>query len=109
MHEGSILTDIAWIMVGAMLATLIFQKLRLPPLLGYLVAGCFLGPNLDLWGTLVHLENVHELSELGVIFLMFYIGLEFDLDRLKQIFTPAFMALSLQTLLMLFIGMQTSQ
>lgn len=44
MHEGSILTDIAWIMVGAMVAALLFQRLRLPPLLGYLVAGFFLAP-----------------------------------------------------------------
>lgn len=109
MHEGTILTDIAWIMVGAMVAALLFQKLKLPPLLGFLAAGFFLGPNLDLWPALVHVENVEGLSELGVIFLMFYIGLEFDLERLKQIFTPAFMALSLQTVLMLFLGIQTSQ
>ena len=109
MHEGSILSDIAWIMVGAMVAALVFQKLRLPALLGYLVAGVFLGPNLDWWPELVHLENVKELSELGVIFLMFYIGLEFDLDRLKQIIGPAVIALALQTLLMLFIGIQVAQ
>jgi CPA2 family monovalent cation:H+ antiporter-2 len=109
MHEGSILTDIAWIMVGAMVAALVFQKLRLPPLLGYLVAGFFLGPHLGLWPALVQVENVQELSELGVIFLMFYIGLEFDLDKLKQIFAPAIIALILQTLLMLFLGIQVSQ
>ena len=84
MHEGSILTDIAWIMVGAMIAALIFQRLRLPPLLGYLIAGFFLGPHLGLWPALVEVENVQELSELGVIFLMFYIGLEFDLEESEQ-------------------------
>lgn len=109
MHEGSILTDIAWIMVGAMVAALIFQRLRLPPLLGYLLAGFFLGPHLGWWPALVHVENVQELSELGVIFLMFYIGLEFDLEKLKQIFAPAILALMLQTLLMLFLGIQISQ
>ncbi|MDA0350414.1 MAG: cation:proton antiporter [Verrucomicrobia bacterium] len=109
MHEGSILTDIAWIMVGAMVAALVFQKLRLPSLLGFLVVGVFLGPNLGWWPALVRLENVTELSELGVIFLMFYIGLEFDLDRLKQIFAPAVIALTLQTLLMLFLGIQMAQ
>jgi monovalent cation:H+ antiporter-2, CPA2 family len=109
MHEGSILTDIAWIMVGAMIAALVFQKLNLPPLLGYLVAGFLLGPNFGLWPELVHVDHVKELSELGVIFLMFYIGLEFDLEKLKQIFGPAVIALVLQTLLMLFIGIQVSQ
>ncbi len=109
MHEGSILTDIAWIMVGAMVAALIFQRLRLPPLLGYLLAGFFLGPHLGWWPALVQVENVQEFSELGVIFLMFYIGLEFDLEKLKQIFAPAILALMLQTLLMLFLGIQVSQ
>lgn len=109
MHEGSILTDIAWIMVGAMVAALLFQRLRLPPLLGYLVAGFFLGPHLGWWPALVEVENVMELSELGVIFLMFYIGLEFDLEKLKQIFAPAVLALMLQTLLMLFLGIQVSE
>ncbi len=109
MHHSTILTDIAWIMVGAMVAALVFQRLRLPGLLGYLLAGVFLGPNLGLWPALVHIENVQELSELGVIFLMFYIGLEFDLDRLKQIIGPASLALILQTLLMLFLGIQVAQ
>ena len=93
MHEGSILPDIAWIMVGAMIAALICQRIKLPPLLGYLMAGFFLGPHLGFWPPLVNQENVSDLSELGVIFLMFYIGLEFDLERLKQIFAPAAMAL----------------
>ncbi|MCB1120705.1 MAG: cation:proton antiporter [Verrucomicrobiae bacterium] len=109
MHEGSILTDIAWIMVGAMVATLVFQQLKLPPLLGYLIAGFFVGPNLGWWPAVVHLENVQELSELGVIFLMFYIGLEFDLEKLKQIFGPAIIALILQTMFMLFLAVQVSE
>lgn len=48
------------------------------------MAGFFLGPHLGWWPALVQVENVQELSELGVIFLMFYIGLEFDLEKLKQ-------------------------
>ncbi len=107
MH-GSLLIDLAWIMVGAAIAALICQRIKLPPLLGYIAAGFFLGPHIGLWHALVSVENAQGLSELGVIFLMFYIGLEFDLERLKKVFTPAFAALALQTLFMLFIGMQAS-
>ncbi len=109
MHETNILNDLAWIMLAAAIAVLIFQKIKLPPLLGYIAAGFMIGPHLGLWPALVQIENVQELAELGVIFLMFYIGLEFDLDRLKKVFAPAFLALALQTLLMLFIGMEASR
>lgn len=95
-------------MVGAAVAALICQRIKLPPLLGYIAAGFVLGPHLGLWHSLVSIENAQGLSELGVIFLMFYIGLEFDLERLKKVFTPAFAALVLQTLFMLFVGMQAS-
>lgn len=106
MPAHSILTDLAWIMLSAAAAALIFQRLKIPLLLGYLVAGFIVGPHLGLWPALVELDNVQELSELGVIFLLFYIGLEFDFGRLKRSFGPALAALSLQTLLMLFLGME---
>lgn len=109
MHETNILHDLAWIMLAAAIAVIAFQKIKLPPLLGYIAAGFAIGPHLGLWPALVQIENVQELAELGVIFLMFYIGLEFDLDRLKKVFAPAFLALALQTLLMLFIGMEVSR
>ena len=109
MHSSTILTDLAWIMLAAAISAILFSRLKLPPLLGYLAAGLFLGPNLGLWPSIVSLDNVQELSELGVVFLMFYIGLEFNIDRVKQVFAPAFTALALQTLLMLFVGLQASQ
>jgi len=96
-------------MLAASITALIFHKINLPTLLGYLAAGFLLGPHLGLWTAVVEIENVLELSELGVIFLMFYIGLEFDMGRLKKAFGPALAALALQTLLMLFVGMEASR
>lgn len=107
-HSSPILADLAWIMLGAAVASLICARIKLPPLLGYLFAGFFLGPNLGLWPPLVTLSNVQDLSELGVVFLMFYIGLEFNIEKVKQVFAPAFTALVLQTLFMLFIGVQAA-
>lgn len=108
MHETNNLIDLAWIMLAAAIAALIFHKIKLPPLLGYIAAGFVIGPQ-GFFPELVNLSSVLQLSELGVIFLMFYIGLEFDLSRLKKVFFPAFLALSLQTLLMVFIGMEASR
>ncbi|WP_221774794.1 cation:proton antiporter [Pelagicoccus albus] len=107
-HSSTILADLAWIMLGAAIAALVCARIKLPPLLGYLFAGFFLGPNLGLWPPLVTLSNVQDLSELGVVFLMFYIGLEFNIEKVKAVFAPAFTALILQTLLMVFIGLQAA-
>lgn len=107
-HSSPILADLAWIMLAAAIAALICARIKVPSLLGYLFAGFFLGPNLGLWPPLVTLSNVQDLSELGVVFLMFYIGLEFNIEKVKAVFAPAFTALVLQTLLMVFIGLQAS-
>lgn len=107
-ETAPILSDLAWIMLAASVVALISNRIKLPTLLGYLFAGFFLGPNLGLWPPIVTLENVQALSELGVVFLMFYIGLEFNLDKVRKVFAPAGTALILQTLLMLFVGRQAS-
>ncbi|MEM8550202.1 MAG: cation:proton antiporter, partial [Verrucomicrobiota bacterium] len=52
------------------------------------------------------IETIRELSELGVVFLMFYIGLEFDLRRLRRVMGPAVLAVCLQTVVLLFLGAQ---
>ncbi|MEM9157629.1 MAG: cation:proton antiporter, partial [Verrucomicrobiota bacterium] len=109
MHSHSILTDLAWIMFAASIAAIIFHKLKIPSLLGYLAAGFALGPHLGIWHSPVEIDNVQELAELGVIFLMFYIGLEFDFSRLKASIGPALTAISLQTLLMLFLGIEAAR
>ncbi|MDQ8202070.1 cation:proton antiporter [Pelagicoccus sp. SDUM812003] len=107
-NVSPILSDLAWIMLAASVAALISSRIKLPSLLGYLFAGFFLGPNLGLWPPIVTLSNVQDLSELGVVFLMFYIGLEFNMQKVRKVFAPAGTALVLQTLLMLFIGVQAS-
>ena len=107
MHEHSIVNDLAWILFTAAVAALALHRFKIPLLIGYIVAGFLVGPHLGL--ALVELDNVQELSELGVIFLLFYIGLEFDFGRLKRLIGPALLALALQTLLMLFLGIEASR
>jgi len=66
---------------AAVLVVVVFRSLKLPPLLGYLIVGVMIGPNALGWITTT--DEVTHLAEIGVVFLMFSIGLEFSLSRLK--------------------------
>ena len=104
MEESSILLDLTNVLVSASAVSIIFSLLRWPAILGYLLAGMLAGPYItpELW--VKNQDKIREISELGVIFLMFYIGLEFDLRKLKQTFFPAFLAMILQTFFAFFLG-----
>ena len=68
-------------LLAAVLGVVIFRAFRLPPMLGYLVVGVVIGPNM-----LAMVENssrIQHLAEFGVVFLMFVIGLEFSLPKLR--------------------------
>ncbi len=66
----------------AVVAVVLFRLLKLPPILGYLVVGLVVGPHTP--GVVVERETLQTLSEFGVVFLMFSIGLEFSLPKLKS-------------------------
>ncbi|MGH8660642.1 MAG: monovalent cation:proton antiporter-2 (CPA2) family protein [Burkholderiales bacterium] len=76
----SLLQSILILLATAVLVVVVFRSLRLPPLLGYLIVGVAIGPHALAWipDTVV----VRQLAEIGVVFLMFSIGLEFSLPRL---------------------------
>ncbi|MEK7792716.1 MAG: cation:proton antiporter, partial [Pseudomonadota bacterium] len=64
----------------AVLAVVVFRSLRLPPMLGYLLAGVIIGPHALGW--ISETDETRHLAEFGVVFLMFSIGLEFSLPKL---------------------------
>jgi CPA2 family monovalent cation:H+ antiporter-2 len=68
------------LLAAAVLVVVVFRSLRLPPLLGYLIVGVVIGPHALGWITTT--DEVGTLAEIGVVFLMFSIGLEFSLSRL---------------------------
>jgi len=70
------------ILVGARIFAEVFQRIGLPPVLGELAAGLFLGPTLMGWVTLN--DTIKLLAEIGIILLLFDVGLETDLKRLKE-------------------------
>ncbi len=100
-HHGSLIFDLGLVVVTASVVILIFRQLKLPVIFGYLLGGMLLGPNLLPVSMVQDLGSIQQLSELGVILLLFFIGMEFDLKRLKQVLGPALMALILQTFAMI--------
>jgi CPA2 family monovalent cation:H+ antiporter-2 len=79
MHSALELTLI--LLIAAVLGVVAFRMLHLPPMLGYLTVGVFIGPHA--LGLASQSPTTHTLAEFGVVFLMFSIGLEFSLPKLK--------------------------
>jgi monovalent cation:H+ antiporter-2, CPA2 family len=102
----NLLTDLAIIFCVAAVTTVIFQRVRQPVVLGYLLAGMIVGPHLPI--PLFANEKVaHTLSELGVILLMFSLGLEFSLGKLVRVGATAGFISVIQCSLMLLLGYLT--
>src|SRR5690349_2131701 len=76
------LLNVLVLLAASVLAVAACRSLRLPPMIGYLVAGLALGPHA--LGVVSEREETHRLAELGVVFLMFSIGLESSLTKLKS-------------------------
>lgn len=108
MGENIILTDLGIIAVASALAAIVFDRIRFPVILGYILVGLMLGPFLFNHNLIHNRENVQSLSELGVIFLLFTLGMEFDLKKLQHLLSTSMVALILQTLVMIYIGIQTA-
>ncbi len=79
---GLALQPVLVLLAGGVLAVVACRKLGLPPIIGYLGAGVVLGPHAA--GLVADTEAVRHLAEFGVVFLMFSIGLEFSLPKLRS-------------------------
>ena len=79
-----IISDLALILVIAGVATLLMKRLRQPLILGYIVAGFLCGPNLSVFPSVADVERVSVWADIGVIFLMFTLGLEFSFRKLVR-------------------------
>ncbi|WP_221029876.1 cation:proton antiporter [Actomonas aquatica] len=87
MTEAAIFVqDLAIILIAAAIGGLVCRRLGLSPVVGYLVAGMAVGPYTPDWlGVVQHVDRVRLFAELGLVFLMFGIGLSFSLKRLRQL------------------------
>ncbi len=103
MHEPAFLNEVLIVLGAAALVAALFERFRLPAVLGFLLAGILVGPHgLKL---LTNLDHVHEMAEFGVVFLMLTIGLEFSLERVRSLYKVAMWGGSLQVTLSLLISL----
>ena len=85
MQIPELIRDLALMLLAAGAMTLLFKKLRQPLVLGYIVAGFLTGPYFGFFPGVLDSHSVHTWSEIGVIVLMFCLGLEFNLHKLASV------------------------
>jgi CPA2 family monovalent cation:H+ antiporter-2 len=84
-HLPDLIRDLALILIAGAVTTLVFRKIRQPLVLGYIIAGFLVGPHFHLIPTVADTENIDTLAEMGVIFLLFSLGLEFSFKKLMRV------------------------
>jgi CPA2 family monovalent cation:H+ antiporter-2 len=102
--QNLLLRDLAVVMIVAGVVTLLFHRLRQPVVLGYILAGVIIGPHTPPFPLIANEDSIRTLADLGVVFLMFSLGLQFSLRTLKEVGTTAFVASALEIVLMLAVG-----
>lgn len=84
-HIPTLISDLAVILICAGLVTILFKWLKQPVVLGYIVAGILAGPSIDLLPTVSDTKSIQTWAEIGVIFLLFALGLDFSFKKLIKI------------------------
>ncbi|MBO4489353.1 MAG: cation:proton antiporter [Bacteroidales bacterium] len=99
-----LVSDLALILISAGVVTIIFKLLKQPLVLGYLVAGFLVGPHLNIFPTVTDVADVEVWSEIGIIFMMFGLGLEFSFRKLFSVGSKAFVTAFVGILGMMGVG-----
>lgn len=84
-HLPKLIEDLALILIVAAFVVIIFRKIKQPLVLGYIIAGFLVSPNLNIFPSVVDSANIKTLAEIGVIFLLFSLGLEFSFKKLMNV------------------------
>jgi CPA2 family monovalent cation:H+ antiporter-2 len=103
-HLAPLIKDLALILIAAAITTLIFKWLKQPLVLGYIVAGLLVGHHVSIIPTVSDEKNIHIWSEIGVIFLLFSLGLEFSFKKLIKVGGAASISAIVEVVFMLFLG-----
>ena len=100
----SLIGDLALILICAGIMTLLFKRLKQPIVLGYIVAGFLASPNMPYMPSVTDMHGIHLWSDIGVIFLLFALGLEFSFKKiLKMGAAPIIAALAI-IMGMMYVG-----
>ena len=105
MHEIQFIRDLACVMLAAGVVVVIFPRLRLPVLLGYIVAGVLIGPHMP-WRFLTDQRTMQSIANLGVVLLMFTLGLDSNLRKLRALGAGVMLAALVEVGFMLWLGIE---
>jgi K+:H+ antiporter len=97
--------ELACVMLAAGVVVVVFSRLRLPVLLGYIVAGVLIGPHTP-WHFLTDQRAMQSIADLGVVLLLFTIGLDFSIRKLRGLGAGVLLAAAVEVGLMLWIGIE---
>ena len=103
-HLPTLIADLALILISASIITLLFKWLKQPLVLGYIVAGLLAGPYVHIFPTVGDIANINVWAEIGVVFLLFALGLEFSFKKLINVGSTAFITATTEVISMLLIG-----
>jgi len=104
MHLPDLIADLGLILAAAGITTLIFKRIKQPLVLGYILAGLLVGPHLDFFPSVTDTKSINIWGEIGVIFLLFSLGLEFSFKKLVKVGGSASITAIVEVVFMLLIG-----
>ena len=108
MHSiNSLIVDLTLITIYAGITTLLCKKLKQPLVLGYVLAGIFAGPYFNLLPTVSNKDDLTLWADIGIIFLLFGLGLEFSFKKMLNVGKAAMITANANILFMLFLGYNT--
>lgn len=105
----SLIQDLALILVTAGVVTLLFKKLKQPLVLGYIMAGFLVSPNFPLTVSVVDSENIRVWADIGVMFLLFALGLDFSFKKILKMGIAPVIAATTVIFSMMMIGILIGQ
>jgi CPA2 family monovalent cation:H+ antiporter-2 len=108
-HLPTLITDLALILITAAVVSLLFKKLKQPLVLGYILAGFLVSPYSHLIPTIADIENVKVLADIGVIFLLFSLGLEFSFKKLVRVGASASVTAIFEIVCIMVLGFFTGK
>ncbi len=101
----SLIKDLALILVAAGVVTIIFKRLKQPLVLGYVVAGFLVSPKMPYIMSVVDIANIHTWADIGVMFLLFSLGLDFSFKKILKMGSSPFIATCVVVFCMMALGM----
>jgi len=109
MHLPDLIADLGLILASAGITTLIFKKIKQPLVLGYILAGLLVGPYFKFLPTVTDLKSINIWGEIGVIFLLFSLGLEFSFKKLVKVGGSASITAIVKVLFIILAGYLTGK